>query len=129
MRQSAGIVLRIRRDFCFGDVAGGLHERAELAVCHRRAVHPKWYNRYTMNRRFFRVMPIRSHPECATRDRDHVRMTIELRLCLNLRVHSNSFRYEAPVQNFVIGVATLRSRRGVRPRYVLAPCVLNGPRR
>ena len=31
MRQSAGVVLRVRRDLCFGDVAGCLYERTELA--------------------------------------------------------------------------------------------------
>ena len=74
VRQRAGIILRVGRDFGEGDVAGGFDEFLELPVGHRRAVDPKTVDADAMRRRLFRIMLIRSHAERAAGNEDHVRM-------------------------------------------------------
>ena len=76
VRQRAWIVLRVRRDFGEGDVAGGADERLELPVGHRRAVDPEAIDRDAMDRRLFRVVPVRPHAERAAGDHDHARRTL-----------------------------------------------------
>ena len=74
MRQRAGIVIRVGRDFREGDVAGRPHEILELPVRHGRAVDPEFFHRDAMDRRFLRIVPVRSHAERAAGNEEHVRM-------------------------------------------------------
>ena len=97
VRQRAGIVLRIGRNFGEGDVAGRLDEFLELPVGHRRAVDPEVVHRDAMDRRFFRIMLVRSHAERAAGNENHIRKGRLLRpLCSCNVVHSpaasNTFR-------------------------------------
>src|SRR6516162_2747157 len=72
VRQSAWIVLRIRRDFGEGDMAGRPDELAELPVCHRSAIDPEGIDRHVMNRRLFRIMLVRADAEGAAGKPDHI---------------------------------------------------------
>ena len=97
VRQRAGIILRIGRDFGEGDVAGGFDEFLELPVGHRRAVDPEAVDADAMRRRLFRIMLVRSHAERAAGNEDHVRMgrlLRPLRSCNVVHVPpaSNAFR-------------------------------------
>ena len=56
VREHPGIILRIRRNLGDGDVASSLDELPELAVRHRKAVHPKTVHRNSVRRCFFRIM-------------------------------------------------------------------------
>ena len=60
LRQRAGIVLRIGRNFGVGLVTGRDHEPLELAVGHRRAVDPEAVHRHPVDRRFLRIMTCRT---------------------------------------------------------------------
>jgi hypothetical protein len=72
VRQRAGIILRIGRDFGEGDIAGRLDEFAKPLVRHRRTIHPEAVNGDAMDRRFLGVMPVRSHAERAAGNEPHV---------------------------------------------------------
>jgi hypothetical protein len=74
MRQRAGILFWIGRNFrkCF--MPGGADEFLELPIGHRRAIDPEAVDRDAMDRRLFRVMPIGSHAERAAGDENHVRL-------------------------------------------------------
>ena len=87
VRQDAGIVLRVGRDLGEGDVTGRVDEFLELPVRHRRAVDPEAVDRDAMNRRFLRIVPVRSHAERAAGDPDHVLMIrrVETRLATSGR--------------------------------------------
>ena len=74
VRQRAGIILRIGRNFGEGDVTGGFDEVLELPVGHRRAVDPEAVDGDAMRRRLFRIMLVRSHAERAAGNENHVRM-------------------------------------------------------
>src|SRR5262245_16850636 len=65
VRQRVGIVLRVRRHFCRGDMAGGTDEFSKLPVRHRRSVNPKAVNGNAMDRGFFGVVSVRPHVERA----------------------------------------------------------------
>jgi hypothetical protein len=52
------------------------HEILELAVRHWRAVDQKSFDRDAMNRRFLRIMPVRSHAERAAGNEAHVVMPL-----------------------------------------------------
>ena len=68
VRQRAGIILRIGRNFRKGDVAGRLDEFLELPVCHRRAVDPEAVDGDAMGRRLFGIMLVGAHAERAAGD-------------------------------------------------------------
>ena len=74
VRQRAGIVLRIGCDLGEGDVAGRVDEFLELPVGHRRAVDPEAVDRDAMNRRFLRIVLVRSHAERAAGNEHHAGM-------------------------------------------------------
>ena len=76
VRQRAGIILRVGRDLGEGHVAGRLDELLELPVGHRRAVDPEAVDRHAMDRRFFRIVLVRSHAERAAGNPDHAAGTI-----------------------------------------------------
>src|SRR5262245_42586113 len=78
--QRTWIILRFGLDLGEGDVTGSVDEFAEVAVCNRGTVLPEAVYRNAMNRRFFRIMFIRSHAECAAGNPDHSRRAIESRL-------------------------------------------------
>ena len=71
MRQRAGIVLRIGRDFGESDVAGRPHEILELPVRHRRAVDCEFIDGNAMNGRFVGIVLVRSHAERAAGNPQH----------------------------------------------------------
>ena len=71
VREHSGIILRIGHDLGDGDVASSLDELPELPVRHRIAVHPKTVHRDSVRRRFFGIMLVRAHAECAARNPDH----------------------------------------------------------
>src|SRR5690242_5639300 len=73
VRQSAWIILRVRRDLGYRDVARRLDELSELAVRDRRAIDPERADRHAMHRRFFRIMAVRSHAEAAAGQLHHLR--------------------------------------------------------
>ena len=58
VRQCAGIILRVGRNFREGNVAGRAHEFLELPVGHRRAVDPEVAYDDAVDRGFFRVVPV-----------------------------------------------------------------------
>ena len=73
VRQRARIVLRVWRDLGDSDIACRLHEPGNSRLvtgCDRSGT----VDRHAMNGRFFRVMPVRTHPEGAARDPFHVGM-------------------------------------------------------
>ena len=72
VRQRAGIVLWIGRNFGEGFVTGRLHELLELAVGHWGPVDPEAVDRDPMRRRFLGIMMVRSHAERAAGNPDHV---------------------------------------------------------
>jgi hypothetical protein len=76
VQQRAGIVVGVWRDFRERDMAGCPHEILELAVRHRRAVDQESFHRDAMDRRFLRIMPVRSHAECAAGNEAHVGMPL-----------------------------------------------------
>ena len=67
VRQGLRIVLGVRLPFGDGDVACGADEIAELAIGDGRPIHPECIDAHPVDRRFFRVVPVRSHPERAAR--------------------------------------------------------------
>jgi hypothetical protein len=67
VRQSAWIILRVRCDLGNGDVAGRIDEFAELAIGDRCAVHPELVHGDAVDRRFLRIMPVRTHAIGAAR--------------------------------------------------------------
>src|SRR5882762_3964623 len=71
MWQSTWIVFRVRCNFGEGDVAGRVNELAELAIGDRCAVHPEFGHANTMDRRFLRIMPVRTHAIGAARHIQH----------------------------------------------------------
>ncbi len=71
VRQGAGIVLRVGRDFRDGDMTGGLDEVPELAVGDRRAVDPERIDADAMDRRLLGIMLVRPHAERAAGNPDH----------------------------------------------------------
>lgn len=71
VRQRAGIILRLRRDFGEGDIIGRLDEFAKPPVRDRRTIHPEPVDRDAMNRRFLRIMLVRSHAERTAGDEPH----------------------------------------------------------
>jgi hypothetical protein len=71
MRQRAGVVLRVGRDFGEGDVAGRPHEFLELPVRHRRAVDQEFIDGHMMSGRFLGVMLVRAHAECTAGNSQH----------------------------------------------------------
>jgi hypothetical protein len=71
VRQSTRIVPCFGCNFGKGDVAGRVDEFAELAIGDRRAVHPEFGHANTMDRRFLRIMPIRTHAIGAARHVQH----------------------------------------------------------
>ena len=74
VRQGAGIVLRVGRDFRDRDVPGGADEIAELAVGDRRPVDPEPVDGDAVDRSLLGIVPVRSHPEGAAHEPDHVRI-------------------------------------------------------
>ena len=80
VRQRAGIILRIGRNFGKGLVAGRDHEPLELAVRHRRAVDPEAVHRHAMDWRFLGIMTVGSHAERAAGNPDHVGGPVIFRL-------------------------------------------------
>ena len=61
----ARIMFRIRRDLRECHVPRRLHERPELAIGDRRAIDPEIAGGDAMNRRFLRIVLVRSHAERA----------------------------------------------------------------
>ena len=72
VRERARVIHRVGRNLRRGDVTGGLYERLELPVRHRRAVDPKSVDGYAMGWRFFRIVIVRSHAERAAADPNHL---------------------------------------------------------
>ena len=72
LRQRAGIVLRIGRNFGDGLVSGGVDERLELLVGDRRRVDPEAVDGDAMGRRFFGIVRVGAHAERAARNPDHI---------------------------------------------------------
>src|SRR5262245_42233559 len=72
MWQCARILLGVWFDLRNCDVAGRVHEFAKVIVRNRRAVHPEAAHPDPMNGGLLRVVCVRSHPEGATRNVDHV---------------------------------------------------------
>lgn len=72
-RQGVGVVLSPGRSLSEGDVARFSDEGAELPLGDWRAVHPEGIHRDPVDRRFLRVVRLRSLPEGAGGDPDHVR--------------------------------------------------------
>ena len=79
MRQDAGIVFRVRRDFRDCDVTRRVDEFLELPVCHRMAIDPEPVDRHAMDRRFLRIVLVGAHAERAAGDPDHVLMIRRVR--------------------------------------------------
>ena len=76
---ASGIVLRVGRDFGEGDMAGRFDEILELPVGHRRPVDPEAVDTDAMDRRFFRVVPVRAHAESTAGNPDHTPFDAGLR--------------------------------------------------
>ena len=72
VRQRAGIVLRVGRNFRERLMSGGPDEFLELPIGYRRAVDKKAIHGDAVDRRFLGIMFIRSHAEVAARNPDHV---------------------------------------------------------
>ena len=64
-----GIVGRVERPLGHGDVAGGVDERRELLVGHRRRVDREGVDPHPVGRRLLRVVVVGAHRERARRDR------------------------------------------------------------
>ena len=79
VRQGAGIILGVGRDLRRRDVAGRPDKFPELVVRHRRAIDPEGVDRHAVDRRFLGVMIVRTHPEGAAGNRDHVAGPVVLR--------------------------------------------------
>src|SRR5262249_21125819 len=65
MRQYAGIVFGIRRDFRDSDVSRRPDELPEFPIGDGMAIHPERADRDTMGGSFFRIVLVGSHPEGA----------------------------------------------------------------
>ncbi len=72
VRQRARIVRRIGDGLREGDVSGRFDEFLELPVGDRRAIDPEAVDRDAMDRRFFRIVPVRAHAERAAGNEQHV---------------------------------------------------------
>jgi hypothetical protein len=72
VRQRARIILRLRCDLGKSDVTGRLDEFAKSPVRHWSGIHPEPVDRDTMDRRFFRIMLVRSHAERTAGNEPHV---------------------------------------------------------
>src|SRR5262245_30632235 len=68
----ARIILRFRRALGGRHVLGRLDELAKFFIGHRVPIHPKALNGHLMRRRFFRIVPVRTHEKSAAGDPDHV---------------------------------------------------------
>jgi len=71
VRQGAGIVLRIGRDFGNSPVSGGADEFFELPVGNWRAVDPEAIDGDAVDRRFFRIVLVGAHAEYAAGNEYH----------------------------------------------------------
>ena len=78
VRKSAGIIRRIGLGLGNRHMTGCLDEAAKFPIGDRDTVNPEGVDRDAMDRRFFGIMSIRTHPERAAGDLDHARIRVIL---------------------------------------------------
>jgi hypothetical protein len=118
VRQSARIVLRLRRDLGEGDMARRPDELAEFAVCHWSVIDPERVDCHAMNRRLFCIMLVRPHPEGAAGNPDHIGVaharTINVRIswniCRDIGHRRIPTRPNAPIISSMIATVTVIGR-------------------
>ena len=103
MRQRARIVLRVRGNLGKGHVAGRLDEFLELPVGDRRAVDPELVHRDAVDRRLFRIVPVRSHTERAAGNQNHA--VAPQMLCVHVSEAIGSLVIESGVHADLQGAA------------------------
>jgi hypothetical protein len=81
VRQRAGIVPGVGRNFGKGDVARRVDEFAELAIGDRRTVHPEAAHAHPVDRGLFRIVPVGTHAECTARNPHHALAQFGGRVC------------------------------------------------